>query len=157
MANVLNFSAVSAFALLTLASISQCGDSGPPPSYSEVQALMNISCALSSCHGSSRQGMLSLVASDSYCALVGNSGGATALATAKAQFPRRVVPGNRAESFLYKKLILTTAESGPSKPLGTVMPENQPFTDKANIELFGKWIDAGAKDANDQAAPGSCP
>lgn len=157
MANAQNLPFVSAFALLALGALSRCGDGGPPPSYSEVQTLMNVSCTLSSCHGSARQGMLSLVASDSYCALVGSSGGATVLSTAKGQFPRRVVPGNREASFLYKKLILTPDESGPSKPLGIVMPENQAFADKANIELFGRWIDAGAKNANDQAAPGSCP
>lgn len=155
MANTLN--RCSWVALLGLVSFARCGGDGPPPSYSEVQTLMNVSCNLSSCHGSSRQGMLSLQASDSYCALVGNSGGATALATAKGQFPRRVVPGNRESSFLYKKLTLTPAESGPSKPLGDVMPQNQPFADKANIELFGRWIDAGALDANGQPAPGSCP
>jgi hypothetical protein len=155
MSRPLDLSVVSVAALLTLAASAQCG--GPPPGYSEVQGLMNVSCTLSSCHGSSRQGMLSLTASDSYCALVGNTGGATALTSARGQFPRRVVPGNRAESFLYKKLTLTPAESGPGKPLGDVMPQNQPFVDKTNIELFGKWIDAGARDASDQPAPGACP
>ena len=132
------------------------GDSNAEPTFADVQALTNISCALSSCHGSSKQGMLSLVAADEYCALVGTTNGATSLSTAKSQFPRRVVPGNRAASFLYKKLTLTTAESGPTKPFGEVMPQNQPFVDPANIELFGKWIDAGAKDANGNPAPGNC-
>lgn len=140
--------------LLVLGLAIGCGS--PPPSYSEVQALMNTSCTFSSCHGTGRAGSLSLVASDSYCALVGTRDGATSLLTAKDPFPRRVVPGSRSTSFLYRKLTLTAAESGTGKPLGEVMPQNQPL-DSKSIELFGRWIDGGAANTAGIAAPGGCP
>ena len=140
--------------VLGLALAAGCGS--PAPTYSEVQALMNTSCTFSSCHGTGRAGSLSLVASDSYCSLAGKRDGATTLLTAKDPFPRRVVAGSRSTSFLYRKLTLTAAESGASKPLGEVMPQNQPL-DAKSIELFGRWIDAGAPNADGIAAPGGCP
>lgn len=144
----------SAWLVAGLGLAAGCGS--PAPSYSEVQALMNTSCTFSSCHGTGRAGNLSLVAADSYCALAGKRDGVTSLLTAKDPFPRRVVGGNRSASFLYRKLTLTTAESGASKPLGEVMPQNQPL-DAKSIELFGRWIDAGAANTDGIAAPGGCP
>ena len=132
-----------------------CGDP-PPPTYSELQSLMNLTCTQSACHGTSKAGGLSLVTADSYCALVGSRGGTTTLLSAKDPFPRRVVPGNRSASFLYRKLTLLPAESGASKQLGTVMPLNQPL-DAASIEKFGRWIDAGSPNEAGVAAPASCP
>lgn len=132
-----------------------CG-TAPPPSYSEVQGLLNVSCTFSACHGTTKAGNLSLVAADSYCNLVGGRDGATFLSTAKDGFPRRVVAGDRAKSFLYRKLTLTSAESGSSKPLGEVMPQNQPL-DAKSIDLFARWIDGGAPNLAGQSAPGGCP
>ncbi|MBL9006520.1 MAG: hypothetical protein JNJ46_19850 [Myxococcales bacterium] len=132
-----------------------CG-SPPPPSYTEVQALMNTSCTFSSCHGTGRAGGLSLVASDSYCALVGTRDGATSLLTAKDPFPRRIIPGSRSQSFLYRKLTLSAADSGTGKPLGQGMPPNQPLDEKS-LDLFGRWIDSGALNTAGIAAPGGCP
>lgn len=132
----------------------------PSPSFSaDIEPLLRVSCALGSCHGSAEQGRLSLSPSGAYCSLVGQRAGATFRDPARAGFPRRVVPGSREESFLYKKLTLPAAESGPSKPLGEVMPpgQGQPSLDKSYIELFGKWIDAGARDENGAPAPGACP
>ncbi len=140
---------------LWLLAMAGCG-SGPPPSYSEVQAAMNTSCTFSSCHGTSRAGGLSLVASDSYCALVGSRDGATVLLTAKDPFPRRVVAGSRDKSFLYRKLTLSAAESGSGKPLGQGMPPGQPL-DAQTLDLFGRWIDGGAANPAGIAAPGGCP
>ncbi len=130
---------------------------GQPPTFSDLEPLINTSCALSSCHGISRQGMMSLLPADAYCALVGPKDGATYRSTAIAQYPRRVVPGSRQESFVYIKLTLPPGQSGDTQPLGSVMPQDMPFQDPSNIELFGKWIDGGAKDANGQPAPSSCP
>ncbi len=117
---------------------------------------MNTSCTFSACHGTGKAGSLSLVAADSYCALVGSRDGATFLSTAKDGFPRRVVAGNRSSSFLYRKLTLTAAESGSTKPLGEVMPQNQPL-DAKSIDLFARWIDGGAQNLAGQPAPGGCP
>jgi len=142
--------------LFSLALASGCG-SPPPPTFADLQPLITRSCAFSSCHGSSRQGNLSLSSTSDYCSLVGATGGTTFRSGARAQYPRRVVPGSREQSFLYKKLTLTTAESGPSTPFGEIMPLGQPFQDQADIELFGRWIDDGAKDASGQAAAGGCP
>lgn len=132
-----------------------CG-SPPPPSYSEVQALINTSCTFSACHGTGKAGSLSLVAADSYCSLVGSRDGATFLSTAKDGYPRRVVAGSKSTSFLYRKLTLTSAESGSSKPLGEVMPQNQPL-DAKSVDLFARWIDGGAQNLAGQSAPGGCP
>lgn len=137
-----------------LAILSACGSA---PNFSELQPIISVSCALASCHGSSKQGMMSLAASDAYCSLVGEAAGATYRDTAKAQFPRRVTPGSRDQSFVYKKLTLTSAESGDTKPLGDVMPQNQPFTDHEYIDRFGRWIDGGAKNVNGEPAPAGCP
>ena len=115
---------------------------------------LTTSCSLSSsCHasGSSAGGMLQLAGSDAYCSLVGATKGATFLSTAKSSFPRRVVPGDSAKSFLYKKLTLTNTEPN----LGTGMPQGQPLP-AAEIEKFKRWIDQGAKDANGTAAPAGC-
>ena len=133
---------LGAGAVVLIVAATGCGS--PTPSFTEVQALMNVSCNLSSCHGSAKEGMLSLNAADAYCALVGTTGGATFLSTARAQFPRRVVPGSRDASFIYKKLTLTTSESGPSKPFGDVMPQNQPFIDKTNIEVIDEKVAHGS-------------
>lgn len=131
-----------------------CGQ--PTPTYAEVQGLMNVSCTFSACHGTGRAGGLSLVAADSYCQLVGQKDGATYRTEAKDPYPRRVVAGNHTASFLHRKLTLTTAESGASKPLGDVMPQNQPL-DQKSIDTFTRWIDGGAPDGNGTPAPANCP
>lgn len=147
--------ALSALALGVLG----CGGAADTPvTYADIKPLVRTSCALSaSCHGASStySGSLSLTETDGYCALVGAMQGATYRQTAKAQYPHRVVASDKANSFLYQKLVLATADSGASKPLGTVMPLNQPLDD-ANIELFARWIDGGAKNDTGTLAPAGC-
>jgi len=135
---------------------------GQPPStpvtFAQIRPLLKTSCALSSsCHAISTaaQGNLSLTDTDAYCALVGATQGATYRATAKAQYPHRVVAGDKASSFLYKKLTLAGADSGSTTPLGIVMPLNQPL-DAASIDLFARWIDGGAQNDSGMAAPAGC-
>ena len=131
---------------------------GGPVTFTEVRPLVKTSCALSSsCHAAAAMasGNLSLADADAYCALVGTAQGATFRSAAKAQFPRRVVPGDKSTSYLYKKLTLTTAESGVSSALGTVMPLNQPL-DPDSISLFARWIDGGAQNDTGLAAPAGC-
>ena len=43
---------------------------GAPPDFSELKPLIAGSCALSSCHGATKEGMMSLLPSDAYCSLV---------------------------------------------------------------------------------------
>ena len=129
-----------------------------PVLFSELRPLLKTSCALSnSCHAaaSTGSGNLSLAEADAYCALVGATQGATYRSTAKSQYPRRLVAGDKDGSFLYQKLILAPADSGPTKPLGAVMPLYQPL-DAANIDLFGRWIDSGAQNDTGVAAPAGC-
>ena len=66
-----------------------------------------------------------------------------------------MVAGDKDNSLLYQKLILAPADSGPGKPLGTVMPLYQPL-DAANIDLFARWIDGGAQNDTGVAAPAGC-
>lgn len=136
-----------------------CGQApSTPVTFAQVQPLLKTSCAFSSsCHSgsSSSSGDLSLTESEAYCALVGATKGATFRTAAKAQYPRRVVANNKDSSFLYKKLILAPADSGTSKPLGVVMPLNQPL-DAASIDIFARWIDGGAQNDSGIAAPAGC-
>lgn len=137
-----------------------CGDNqpAPPVTFSELRPLLKTSCALStSCHAaaSTSSGSLSLADADAYCSLVGATQGATYRSTAKAQYAHRVVAGDKDNSFLYQKLVLAPADSGPAKPLGTVMPLYQPL-DAPNIDLFARWIDGGAQNDTGVAAPAGC-
>ena len=129
-----------------------------PVTFSELRPLLKTSCALSSsCHAvaATGSGNLSLAEADAYCSLVGATQGATYRSTAKSQYPRRLVPGDKDGSFLYQKLTLAPADSGPTKPLGAVMPLYQPL-DAANIELFARWIDGGAQNDSGAPAPTGC-
>jgi hypothetical protein len=152
-------------ALLPLSAVG-CGgsdnpDMGPvdmaPATFAQVQAVISTSCLFSACHAmaSTSSGNLSLADADAYCSLVGATQGATYLSTAKGQYPHRVVPGDKASSFLYQKLTLPAASSGAGKPLGTVMPFNQPL-DAATISVFASWIDGGAHNKSGAAAPAGC-
>lgn len=147
-------------ALLALLAVG-CGQDpkdNQPVTFSELRPLLKTSCALSSsCHAASStaSGSLSLAEADAYCALVGATQGATYRSTAKGQYPRRLVAGDKDASFLYQKLTLAPADSGPTKPLGSVMPLFQPL-DAANIDLFGRWIDGGAQNDTGVAAPAGC-
>lgn len=146
-------------ALLALLGLG-CGQDPPEPpvTFSELRPLLKTSCALSSsCHAaaSNASGSLSLSEADAYCALVGATQGATYRSTAKGQYPRRLIAGDKDGSFLYQKLTLAPADSGPTKPLGAVMPLFQPL-DAANIDLFGRWIDGGAQNDTGVAAPAGC-
>lgn len=126
----------------------------PQGSYAALRPLFVRACNFSSCHGAAAKGDLSLIGDAAYCNLVGTKQGATAWPAALKDFPRRVVPGDRGRSFLYKKLILTPAESGSDKPYGTTMPQGGALA-AAEIEAFGAWIDKGAKD--DTGGAGNCP
>lgn len=124
-------------------------------SFASVQTILTRSCALSaSCHQSAvaQTGNLKLAAGSAYCSLLGAAGGATYRAAAQMTFPRRVVVGSRQRSFLYKKLILTDAEMGPDKDLGSRMPVGA-MLDPDEIDLFGRWIDAGAPGAGGEMCP----
>lgn len=135
-------------ALLPLAG---CGggtdEPGAAMGFAEIRPLLQTSCALSSsCHAqaSAGSGNLSLSSADAYCSLVGATKGATALQSAKATLPKRVTPGNKDQSFLYKKLTVKSSESGT---YGSIMPLGQPL-DQASIDKFARWIDGGALDDN---------
>lgn len=140
---------------LALGAAPGCGGGGDETvTYQTLQPIISTSCSLSSsCHasGTSAGGQLQLAGSDGYCNLVGPTKGATFLTTARATYPRRVVPGDSAKSFLYKKLMLTTTDPN----LGTGMPQGQPLS-AADIDKFRRWIDQGAKDASGVAGPGTC-
>ncbi len=141
-----------------VALVSGCGAADGPVTFTELKPLIRTSCALSSsCHGSfsANTGNLFLIDSEAYCQLVGPTQGATYRQTAKAQFPHRVVAKDKVNSFLYQKLILPMSESGPTKPLGAVMPLYQPL-DSVNIELFARWIDGGAQNDSGTPAPANC-
>lgn len=128
-----------------------CGKPDPGPvDFAQIKPMLAQSCAFSSCHADAgmTRGNLSLSAADAYCALVGATKGKTFRPQAQAQYPRRVVPGSKEQSFLYKKLILTAGESGSTQPLGTLMPLNQPL-DQDTIDMYGRWIDEGAKGAQE--------
>jgi len=118
---------------------------------------MNRACAFSSCHAQSGSpaGGLVLQGDAAYCNLVGATKGATTLTTARATYPQRVTPGNRQASFLYKKLTMTPAESGTTKPLGTLMPQGSPL-EAVETDVFGSWIDSGAPNAAGAPAPAGC-
>lgn len=136
-------------ALLPLSG-SGCGggeEPGGATGFAEIRPLLQTSCALSSsCHAQSSAGSgnLSLSSADAYCALVGATKGATSLQSAKATLPKRVTPGSKDQSFLYKKL---TVKSSESATYGSIMPLGQPL-DQASIDKFARWIDGGALDDN---------
>jgi hypothetical protein len=139
-----------------------CGSGGGSSSdaeaqlrYSDLQFIFARSCATSSCHGqlSTDTGNLQLSPTGAYCNLTGATAGATYRDGARADFPRRVVPGDRARSFLYQKITLTDAQMGETQPLGSRMPKDS-MLDAAEIERFGRWIDAGALD--NSGTTGSC-
>ena len=135
-----------------------CGPTTPPKeaTFTNLQPILTRSCALSaSCHqtASPSLGNLNLSVGKAYCSLLGQTGGATYRDMAKGDFPRRVEAGNRDRSFLYKKLVLTDAETGSTKPLGQRMPLGA-MLDADETDLFGRWIDAGAKD--DSPSPAGC-
>lgn len=144
---------------LGLVAVAGCGTPTPPQkeaTFTNIQPILTRSCALSaSCHQSAvtSTGDLNLSVGKAYCALLGQSGGATYRDSAKAAFPRRVVAGDHGQSFLYKKLALTDAESGLMKPLGQRMPIGA-VLDADELDLFARWIDAGAKD--DSPTPAGC-
>lgn len=134
------------------------GDSRPgteEDNFVELQFIFARSCATSSCHGDATTptGNLLLSYDGAYCNLTGVTAGLTFRTEARADFSRRVVAGNRQQSFLYKKLTLSDAEMGATQPLGERMPRGGAL-DAAEVEKFGSWIDKGARDA--QGTTGSC-
>lgn len=145
--------------LLPLLVLAACGAPPPEAKFSALQAIFTRSCNFNACHAtaSPAYGNLKLAGAgnDAYCALTGQAGGATHRAEAiSAGFPRRVVKGDPAKSYLHKKLVLTDAESGAGKPLGERMPRG--FTLEASeVDLFARWISDGAQDDNPTAGP--CP
>ena len=136
-----------------------CGsESGPKTQdmpFNELRFIIARSCASSSCHGDASMptGNLLMSPTDAFCNLTGPTSGLTFRTTAQGDFPRRVVAGDRAHSFLYKKLSLTDAEMGETMPLGERMPKGG-MLDPVEVEKFGAWIDAGARDQN--GTTGSC-
>ncbi len=123
-----------------------CGGDTPPKAatFANLQPIFTRACTFSSCHGNGgNMGNLSL-GTGAYCNLTGATAGLTFRDTAKGQFPHRVVAGDRAHSFLYKKLTLSDAESGTDTALGMRMPFGNPPLGADEIDLFGRWIDAGA-------------
>lgn len=155
---VLVLKALGALGAFALAAGCGGNQNTQPVTFGELKPLVKTSCALStSCHAaaSTSSGNLSLAEADAYCALVGATQGATYRSTAKSQYAHRVVAGDKDNSFLYQKLILAPGDSGPAKPLGTVMPLYQPL-DATNIDLFARWIDGGAQNESGVAAPAGC-
>lgn len=128
----------------------------PKGTFAELQPLFTRACTFSSCHGSAMKGELLLTGDGAYCNLVGAKQGGTVWPSAKGTFPRRVTPGDRTKSFLYKKLTLTPAEDGVNTTYGTLMPQGGSLA-ASEIEIFGLWIDKGAKALDDQTGSGSCP
>jgi hypothetical protein len=144
---------VSATALVAAGSMGACGGSGgsgaggggnggspPAATYAEVQAVFDHYCT--NCHDAAKQGLpyypsLSLVAADSYDALVGKPADETCGGT-------RVVAGSPDTSYLMAKL-------GDGDPCsGGHMPrpfEIGPSTSlpSQDLETIRSWIAAGAK------------
>jgi len=90
-------------------------------------------CATASCHGTARQGDLSLVAGESYSELVN-------IAATNLPSLMRVEPLAPDSSFLIDKLSSVTPASGSRMPFGeTPLPVEQ-------IELIREWIAQGALD-----------
>ncbi len=139
-----------------LLGLSACGGGGTPftGKFSELKPIFAQSCNFSSCHrtASPGSGNMSLSGTDAYCVLFGASQGATFRSTAAATLPHRVVAGDRQKSYLYRKLTLTDAEAGLTTALGKRMPDTGMMLDAGEIEGFGMWIDAGAKDDTMAAA-----
>lgn len=133
-----------------------CGSPVPEKeaTFSEIKVILGRSCNFSACHQNAlpQYGNLKLSEPDAYCSLTGRQGGATFRVGAQAEYPRRVVPGDRRSSFLYKKLTLSPDESGPQRPLGSRMPLGAAL-EAAEIDLFGRWIDAGAPNEDPVAGP----
>lgn len=131
-----------------------CGSPPKEATFPEIKAIFARSCNFSACHQSAlpQYGNLKLSEPDAYCALTGPREGATFRPSAQADYPRRVVPGDRARSFLYRKLTLSSQESGPQQPLGSRMPLGAAL-EAAEIDLFGRWIDAGAPNEAQPARP----
>lgn len=94
------------------------------------------SCTFSSCHGTKKQGGLSLLPGKAWASLVNvpaqNPGAGGRL---------RVVPGDAAGSFLVHKV------RGPKPGEGDLMPpgETVPFDEACGIAALEAWIAAGAK------------
>lgn len=115
--------------------------SEPAPTYAEVQAVFNGSCAFGSCHGQApsqvKNGNLDLREEASYGLLVGVE---PALVTAPEGL-LRVDPGSPENSLLYLKLELDTGDPvlGGQMPLvvGGKLPDDK-------IQLIYDWIAAGA-------------
>lgn len=119
------------------------------PTFTNLQALMNTSCSLStSCHKGTRpKADLNLEPGMAYMELLGDGSGATS-----CEFPgmKLVVPGDPDASLVMKKLLMPP--SGNPDPMCTSAGgknERMPMSNAAlpadKIELFRAWIAAGAK------------
>ncbi|MCS7224474.1 MAG: hypothetical protein NZ959_07960 [Armatimonadetes bacterium] len=97
----------------------------------DVQPIFNRSCAAARCHGSEdAQAGLILSADVSYGQLVN-------IRSTQNRDYIRVIPGNAANSLLYRKL----AEDRP--PVGVKMPPGGSLSD-SEIALIRDWINQGA-------------
>jgi hypothetical protein len=112
--------------------------SGEPVSYAEVQTrVFDRRCTSGACHSAAnRAGGLSLVAGDSYAALVNAEPDNP---SARGAGFVRVMPGSPDESFLVAKL---TGDLAAGE--GAMMPLGAPSLPEDELELVRRWITAGA-------------
>jgi hypothetical protein len=113
-------------------------EAGAPVSFAEVQtSVFDRRCTSGACHSAAtRSGGLSLVAGDSYDALVNVE---TDNPTARGAGLLRVKPSSPEESFLVAKL---TGDLAAGE--GAVMPLGAPSLPEDELDLVRRWIAAGA-------------
>lgn len=119
----------------------------PPPrvSFSEVLDIVSTpACAKAECHGASTPmpiGRPLLLTREAACSSLRE---ASAFATVPDEFKRRVVPGDRARSFFYRKFIVDPTNVEEAQYFGQRMPLGSTPLDPAQLDTIGAWIDQGA-------------
>ncbi len=100
------------------------------PTFAEVDTELAQSCGFSSCHGSGTGGLTLDGGEGDYQALVD-------AASNTAEGETLVIPGDAANSYLYKILIGDGID-------GDLMPPPSGGWEQDKIDLVAAWIDAGA-------------
>lgn len=110
-------------------------DPGPPTFTRVKNEVLDVSCALSTCHGAGMgSGSLRLgrTAAEDHAELVD-------VVSTGLPAETLVIPGNSADSYLFKKMNAVDGIDGDAMPPGFLLP--------ADVrQLVADWIDAGALD-----------
>jgi hypothetical protein len=102
--------------------------------------ILKTSCVFSECHNAASHMNNLDLETDPYTALVNVD---PDNAKAKAMGWKRVVPNNKAQSFMWQKLQMTKDED-PKTGLGKAMPDTGQCLDTVSMDNIGCWIDRGA-------------